>query len=153
MHLTNYSIQKKSDKFVTNHDPLKDDVGHKWSLTALNRHFEQIGVDTGFVWGKIYDLIIKTVISIEPSVVEQVRKYSLFRGNCFDLYGFDVLLDSNLKPWLIEVNLSPSMNTDSPLDHRIKSNLIADTLTLAGVRVFDRKKERMNIIKSRLKQR
>lgn len=70
MHLTNYSIQKKSDKFVTNNDPNADDIGHKWSLTALNRHFEDIGVDPGFVWGKIYDLIIKTIISIEPLVVE-----------------------------------------------------------------------------------
>jgi tubulin polyglutamylase TTLL5 len=82
-----------------------------------------------------------------------VHKYSLHRGNCFDLFGFDILLDSNLKPWLLEVNLSPSLATDSPLDHRIKSNLVADALTLVGVKLFDRKKERMNIIKTRLKQR
>ena len=153
MHLTNYSIQKKSSNFVQNNDPLKDDEGHKWSLTALCRHFEQIGVDPGFVWSKIYDLIIKSLISIEPHVVEQVRKYSLHRSNCFDLFGFDILLDSNLRPWLVEVNLCPSMNNDSPLDHRIKSNLIADALTLIGIRQFDRKKERINIVKTRIKQR
>ena len=110
-------------------------------------------MDPSFVWSKIYDLIIKALISVEPHVVDQIRKYSLHRSNCFDLFGFDILLDSNLRPWLVEVNLCPSMNNDSPLDHRIKSNLIADALTLIGIRQFDRKKERINIVKTRIKQR
>lgn len=42
------------------------------------------------------------------------------------------MIDSNLKPWLIEVNHSPSMNTDSPLDLKIKGNMIADLFTMAG---------------------
>lgn len=37
------------------------------------------------------------------------------------------------QPWLLEVNLSPSMNTDSPLDLKIKGNLVADILTLVGI--------------------
>ena len=44
-----------------------------------------------------------------------------------------MLIDSALKPWLVEVNMSPSMNTDSPLDLRIKGNLVADLLTMVGV--------------------
>ena len=45
----------------------------------------------------------------------------MHRNNCFEIFGFDILIDSDLKPWLIEVNLSPSLSTDSPLDHEIKT--------------------------------
>jgi len=65
--------------------------------------------------------------------------------------GFDVLIDSDLKPWLLEVNLSPSFATDAPLDLSIKSTLLVDILNLVGVKRFDRKKESMNKIKNRMK--
>ena len=60
-----------------------------------------------------------------------------YRNNCFELLGFDILIDSNLKPWLLEVNLSPSMNTESPLDLKIKGNLIADLFSLIGIVPID----------------
>jgi len=50
------------------------------------------------------------------------------------LLGYDILLDSNLNPWLLEVNLSPSLAFESPLDLKIKANLLKDTLNLIGVR-------------------
>ena len=56
-----------------------------------------------------------------------------YNNGCFEVLGFDVLIDSALKPWLVEVNMSPSMNTDSSLDLRIKGNLIADLFTLVGI--------------------
>ena len=54
----------------------------------------------------------------------------MHRQNCFEVFGFDILLDSDLKPWLVEVNLSPSLSCDSPLDLAIKANLVADTFNL-----------------------
>nr|CAD7437847.1 unnamed protein product [Timema bartmani] len=54
-----------------------------------------------------------------------------------ELYGFDILIDSSLKPWLLEVNLSPSLGCDSPLDVRVKSAMLADLLTLVGLPAVD----------------
>lgn len=54
-----------------------------------------------------------------------------------ELYGFDILIDSELKPWLLEVNLSPSLNCDTPLDTRVKSALLVDLLTLVGLPAVD----------------
>jgi len=43
------------------------------------------------------------------------------------------MFDENYKPWLMEVNLSPSLSCDSPLDHKIKATLVSDIFNLVGV--------------------
>jgi tubulin polyglutamylase TTLL4 len=55
------------------------------------------------------------------------RKYSVH-----ELFGFDVILDENLKPWIVEVNISPSLHSGSPLDITVKGQMIADLFNLAG---------------------
>lgn len=150
-NLTNYSINKKNDNFVQNENTDQDDFGFKWSLTAFCKHLEQVGIDMNLLWSRIYDVIIKTLISGEHHVQQGMKQYMTHRTNCFEVFGFDILLDSDLKPWLVEVNLSPSLATDAPLDMTIKSNLITDTFNMAGVKRFDRKKESLNKIKNRSK--
>ena len=49
-------------------------------------------------------------------------------SRCFEVLGFDVLLDDTMKPTLIEVNHSPSFGTDSALDKKIKEGLLRDTI-------------------------
>jgi tubulin polyglutamylase TTLL4 len=88
---------------------------------------------------RIKDVIIKTLISVEPPIVATTSRCTKHRNVCFELYGFDILLDSKLKPWLLEVNISPSLSSSSPLDKKIKTVLICDTLNLVGVYPYDRK--------------
>ena len=45
-----------------------DDSGFKWSFNALSDHFEELGIDLNLMWSKIYDIIIKSVISVEESI-------------------------------------------------------------------------------------
>ncbi|CAK5110672.1 unnamed protein product [Meloidogyne enterolobii] len=45
----------------------------------------------------------------------------------------DILVDSNLRPWLIEMNISPSLHSSTPLDIAVKAPLAKDTLILAGI--------------------
>lgn len=49
---------------------------------------------------------------------------------CFEILGFDVILDSDLKPWLLEVNHTPSFTVDTPLDKKIKESVLTDTLNM-----------------------
>ena len=52
---------------------------------------------------------------------------------CFELYGFDIMIDSVLKQWLIEVNGSPSMTANTPIDRNLKLGLLDDTLTIVNI--------------------
>lgn len=132
-HLTNYSINKYADNFVENQNVQADNVGHKWSFSALNKHLKCMGVDTQVVWTRIMDLVLKTLLSVRTTIVAETHKVTPHSSNCFELYGFDVLVDETLKPWLLEVNLSPSMVADSPLDRHVKSAVLSDTFNLVGV--------------------
>ena len=103
------------------------------------------------LWSRIYDVILKTLACGEHYVLQAMKKNGMSRLNCFEVFGFDILLDSDLKPWLVEVNLSPSLAPDSPLDMTIKTSLLTDTFNLCGIKRFDRRKESLNKLKYRAK--
>ncbi|CDS43482.1 tubulin polyglutamylase TTLL7 [Echinococcus multilocularis] len=58
----------------------------------------------------------------------------------FEILGFDVILDADLKPWLLEVNRSPSFGVDQSLDLRVKSGLLRDALALINIRASDKRR-------------
>ena len=139
MHLTNYSVNKKSENFERNSDATKDGEGSKWSLTALWKHLEGEGVDVLRLRERINDLIVKTIISAEHAIVSKMNAFCNGRASCFELFGFDVLLDKALKPWLIEVNVACSLASSSPLDKWIKNMVITDLFHMIGVVPFNKK--------------
>ncbi|XP_013772726.2 tubulin polyglutamylase TTLL4-like isoform X2 [Limulus polyphemus] len=134
MHLTNYSINKKSASYASNEDE-KVCQGHKWTLKALWGYMKENGVDTTTLWDSVVDVIIKTIISSEAPVNRLIRCYSQNRYMCYELFGFDIMLDKNLKPWLLEVNISPSLHSGSPLDVSVKSEVVKDMLNTVGYRI------------------
>ena len=116
MHLTNYSLNKFNANFQNNVDALEDDYGSKWSITAMRKRLKAMGLNDDLTFKKIEDLIIKTVISVEGLINNAYDMYCQYPNSCFELFGFDILIDDQLEPWLLEVNLTPALGCDSPLD-------------------------------------
>ncbi|XP_053120915.1 tubulin polyglutamylase TTLL6 isoform X2 [Hemicordylus capensis] len=138
MHLTNYSINKHSANFVRD-----EDSGSKRKLSTFNKHMEQSGYETDQIWKDIEDVVIKTLISAHPVIKHNYLtcfpNHTMWTA-CFEILGFDILLDRKLKPWLLEVNHSPSFSTDSWLDKEVKDQLLYDTLVLVNLGACDKRK-------------
>uniref|UniRef100_A0A8C5U291 Tubulin tyrosine ligase like 4 n=1 Tax=Malurus cyaneus samueli TaxID=2593467 RepID=A0A8C5U291_9PASS len=131
IHLTNYSVNKKNAAYKSNSDEIACQ-GHKWALKALWSYLTKKGVNSEAIWEKIKDIVIKTIIASEPYVNNLVKLYVRRPYCCHELFGFDIMLDENLKPWILEVNISPSLHSNSPLDVSIKGQMVRDVLNLAG---------------------
>ncbi|XP_058415343.1 tubulin polyglutamylase TTLL6 [Diceros bicornis minor] len=138
MHLTNYSINKHSSNFVRDAHS-----GSKRKLSTFNMYMESHGYNVEGMWRDIEDVIIKTIISAHPTIKHNYQTCfpnHTLNSACFEILGFDILLDCKLKPWLLEVNHSPSFSTDSRLDKEVKDSLLYDTLVLINLGSCDKKK-------------
>lgn len=136
MHLTNYSVNKHNDKY----EKVADDTrGSKRSLRFLMDYLRKEGHDVQELWRRISDVIIKTLIVAAPHVCHAYRmcRPGQTPGSpsvCFEVLGFDILLDKDLKPWLLEVNRSPSFGTDEKIDQEVKGSLLEDTFRLLNIK-------------------
>nr|XP_031324122.1 tubulin polyglutamylase TTLL6 [Camelus dromedarius] len=138
MHLTNYSINKHSSNFLQDAHS-----GSKRKLSTFNAYMQSHGYNVEQIWRDIEDVIVKTIISAHPIIKHNYHTCfpsHTLNSACFEILGFDILLDHKLKPWLLEVNHSPSFSTDSWLDKEVKDSLLYDTLVLINLRSCDKKK-------------
>lgn len=136
MHLTNYAVNKESPNFIFNDSAEHMDIGHKRSLTSIYKKLQEEGYDVEELKRKINDIFIKTIITGYPTLsTSYMASHSDNFSNdmCFEVLGFDIIIDHKLNPYLLEINYTPSFTTDTPLDRLIKKNLIYDTLQLLNI--------------------
>lgn len=148
MHLTNYSLNKRSSKFVHTDEITEINEGTKQTVTSCYAQLRRMGYDTDDVNERIDKCIAKTLYAALPSVRNQADRYinehnlKQFKG--FHILGFDMLLDDQGTPYLLEVNSSPSLDINyeieirpgvtethlSELDYYVKRSVVEDAINL-----------------------
>lgn len=152
MHLTNYSLNKMSSKYVYSEELTEIHQGSKRTLTSLWKSIEKQGIDKNLIMERVEELIVNFLKSMQPFLLFNYKTAfgGKDNGKCFHVLGFDILLDSNLKPWLLEINNNPSLNINheeehfekgvapskknncivSPIDKYVKARVVEDTILL-----------------------
>ena len=71
-HLTNYSVNKKQVKPSLSKEN-RDENDLKWTLTTLSGKLERIGISMDIFWSKIYEVIIKTFLSVDHHFSQAIK--------------------------------------------------------------------------------
>jgi hypothetical protein len=132
MHLTNSSLQKHNkDKgaAVAAAVAAGEGGGTKVSLQWVWQRLAAAGGDPDKCWRRVKEVVVKSLVCVDDVIPNQ--------PNCFELYGYDVLLDDEQKAHLIEVNSSPSLGVDSDLDTAVKLSLVRDIARVVDPLPFD----------------
>jgi hypothetical protein len=91
------------------------------------------GVDTGRLWREIEDAIGLTVFAAFRYLASSERKMvpSCGFSRCFQIFGFDILLDQAAHPWVLEVNYRPLLEFHRPCERRMKVQMVQEAIEIA----------------------
>jgi len=108
-------------------------------LDRYRQWLREEGHDDKKLFERIHDLVTLTMIAaLEPMRKRSAECKADPRG-CYELLGLDCLVDADLKPWILECNLSPSLGIcaapedGGEIEEQIKSALVADMTSIVGL--------------------
>jgi len=144
MHLTNPDINKERPFYKKNPRPFY------WNFKELKQYVKKHGGKNGVVsghddvrlWSNIQTLVMKTILSAEHKLTRYAQKIIFTKFNkersdsCFELLGLDVLVDQDLRPWLIEVNPDPDMSAHAgfALAYQTKGEMMSHLMDLLSLK-------------------
>ncbi|KAG7190240.1 hypothetical protein KM043_006359 [Ampulex compressa] len=125
VHLTNMAIQLRANEqaeSVPNKEEAKQ--GCKWALTRVREYLTaRHGIPVvEATFQRIAGVIMASLLAVQSVIIQ--------KRNSFELYGYDILLNESLTPWLLEVNASPALTGTDSEDYRLKFELIDDVLNI-----------------------
>ncbi|XP_045690709.1 protein monoglycylase TTLL8 [Phyllostomus hastatus] len=131
VHLCNNSVQRHlpNDK---GRSPLLPHH-NMWTSTTFREYLQKKG--RGSVWGSVIYPSMKRAVTHTMKVAQDHVEP---RKGSFELYGADFVLGRDFRPWLIEINSSPTMHASTPVTARLCAQVQEDTIKV----VVDRKGDR-----------
>merc|ERR1711964_613192 len=108
-HLTNYSLNKRSDKYDK-----ADEEGTEGTKRYLSTTVAQLPPEAADpFWERVDNIVACTMAAIQPPLADAYRRAfgDTERSRCFQILGFDVMLDKDGMPHLLEVNSHPASSS------------------------------------------
>ncbi|ORC92625.1 putative tubulin tyrosine ligase protein [Trypanosoma theileri] len=120
IHVTNVAVQKTNPKYTPS-------SGCKYGLRNLRQYITASrGVEAAQkLFDDIQNMILRSLHAVQKIIVQD--KHS------FELYGYDIMIDNDLHPWLIETNASPSLSAETPADYHLKFNVLEDMFNVVDL--------------------
>jgi len=123
-HLTNVAVQKHSGKAAYQR------TGAKWDVNRFKMYL----LSTAGI--KVVNRLFTDIESIVINSLLSVQKVMINDKHCFELYGYDVLIGTDYKPWLLEVNASPSLTANTVSDYDMKFGMLDDVMTVLDLEKY-----------------
>jgi tubulin polyglutamylase TTLL9 len=117
VHLTNIAVQTHSEAYNPRH-------GCKWDTFSLRTYIgHRFGQEKEKqVFDGMNSIILNSLLSVGQSMIQD--------KHCYELYGYDILIADNLRPWLIEINASPALDANTEVDYDLKFSFLNEMLDL-----------------------
>lgn len=122
VHLTNDAVQKKSDDYG------KFEKANKMSYLDFQRYLDNHHPGKPNFLTEVLPKIRKIIKDTIQAVFLRIDTNK--RGHSFEIFGYDFILDSALKPWLLEVNTNPCLELSSTHLARIIPAMVDNSLRL-----------------------
>jgi len=119
-HLTNNSVQKKHPDYYINKEK------SIWSMKMFEEYLEKdlkVGKEkVHHLYSRIKKILRYTIICAQAKIDKKL--------GYFELLGCDILVDSDLNPYLLEFNTNPALFTDTKVQSEIIPTVVNKTLDI-----------------------
>lgn len=137
VHLTNNSVAK----YAKNCTMLGD--GNMWDVDTFANYLQDTyGEDVWEEGGlrKKMQQVVKYTLEAVQDMFDENNK----NATCTELYGFDLMIDDQCNPWLLEVNSSPTMEFSTPITEHLCKKVMEDTIKVIVDYHYAKKKSKVD---------
>ena len=130
IHITNYSLQKNSNNFELY------EIGNEMSY----KDFKNFLINENISLEKFDYMInqMKILIKISfKSVAKKLLKEKQGSVLCFEIFGYDFILDNDFKLWILEINNNPGLSISSPVIEKLIPRMMDDAFRLTIDKIFN----------------